>query len=266
MKSKIAEAIKMKYSPVAILWSDEKPEGALEFQEGRRGCVMALVASASKGRAAVARKETVGCAGGAIGLGLSDTFGETPGGIENFLSNGNPEFCKTEAGRMIAEKNPDVLKGEGYIKTPELAKRFTEELPKCMIPQKYVVYKPIEMLGEDEIPVGIIFLVNPDQLSGLVFLANYTKEGTDSVTIPMGAGCHQIGILLYQQAESDDPKAVVGLTDPSARMVTNNALGRDILSFAVPYKMYVEMENEVDNSFLRRHTWAVVMGDAKGNE
>ena len=30
-----SEAIKMKYSPVAILWTGERPEKALQFKEGR---------------------------------------------------------------------------------------------------------------------------------------------------------------------------------------------------------------------------------------
>lgn len=262
MVSKIAEAIKMKYAPVALLWADEKPEDAIEFVEGRRGCVMALVTAAAKGKTGAARKETVGCAGGEIGLGFSETFGQTPGGIEYFLSNGNPEFCATDAGKKIAENNPDMLKGEGYVKTPELARKFTEALPKRTIPTKYVVFKPLSLLTPEEKPIAVIFMVNPDQLSGLVFLANYAREGTDSVSIPMGAGCHQIAILAYNEAESDHPRAIVGLTDPSARMVTNKALGREILSFTVPYQMFMEMESEVDNSFLRRHTWAVVMGEA----
>lgn len=260
MKSKIAEAIKMKYEPVALLWTDTKPEGAFEFSEGKWGCVMALVSAAAKGKVSTAKKETIGCSGGQIGLGFSESFDQTPGGIEYFLSNGNPEFCQTEAGKKIAERNPDMLHGERYIKTPELARKFVEALPKQMIPAKYVVFKPLNLVTEDEKPVSIIFMVNPDQLSGLVFLANYASEETNNVIIPMGAGCHQIGILAYAEAESEHPKAIVGLTDPSARKITNKALGREILSFIVPYKMFVEMENEVDDSFLRLETWAAVMG------
>lgn len=39
MKSKIAEAVKLKTSPVAVLWSDDKPDNALQFKEGRWGAV-----------------------------------------------------------------------------------------------------------------------------------------------------------------------------------------------------------------------------------
>lgn len=261
MKSKIAEAIKMKYSPVAILWSDEKPEGSVEFKEGRWGCVIALVTSAAKGKVAVASRETVGCVGGGIGLGFSKSWERSPGGIEHFLSTGNPDFCNTEAGRKIAEQNPDVLKGERYIKTPELARKFTEALPTQVIPTKYVVFKPLELVAEDEKPVSVVFLVNPDQLSALVFLANYARETGDNVLAPMASGCQQMGILTYEQGGAENQKAIIGLTDPSARKVSNKAVGRDILSFSVPYAMFQEMEGNVEGSFLERDTWAEVSKD-----
>ena len=52
MKSKIAEAINLRYNPVAILFSNEKPEG-LQFKEGLWGCVVAMLKAAAKGRTAV---------------------------------------------------------------------------------------------------------------------------------------------------------------------------------------------------------------------
>lgn len=266
MQSKIREAIKMKYSPVALLWSDEKPEGAQEFVAGRWGCVMSLLTSAAKGRVSVASRETVGCGGGVSGLGFGSAYDHVPGGIENFLSNGNPEICNTEEGRRVAEARPDIQHGERYIKTPELARKFVESLPIVDIPNRYIVFKPIEQLSDDEVPKVIIFLVNPDQLSALVVLANYGRETVDNVTIPMGAGCHQIGIYAYKEAESSHPRAVIGLTDISARKITGRAVGRDILSFAVPFSFYNEMEDNVEGSFLQRDSWASVLEYAESKE
>lgn len=259
MNSRIAEAIRMKHSPVAVLWSDERPEGAVEFQVGRWGCVMSLLTTAAKGKVAVCARETVGCNGGISGVGFGTRYDDFPGGIEHFLSNGNPDLCKTEEGRAIAERMPDMVKGERYIKTPELARKFVDALPVREIPAKYVVFKPLERVAAGEEPKTVVFLVNPDQLSALIVLANYGRETNDNVIAPMGAGCHQIGILPHREAESERPRAVIGLTDLSARKITNRAVGKDILSFSVPYAMFREMEENADGSFLHRDTWAEVL-------
>jgi hypothetical protein len=132
------------------------------------------------------------------------------------------------------------------------------------IPSKYVVFKPLTNVdAEEETPEIVFFLAPPDELSALVILANYGREGTENVIIPYAAGCQTIGIYPYQEAKSDTPRAVVGLTDISARENLAKQLDRDLFSFAVPWKMFLEMEGYVDGSFLQRRTWKILSGENK---
>ncbi|MEW6216039.1 MAG: DUF169 domain-containing protein, partial [Nitrospirota bacterium] len=262
--SKIAKTLKLKYEPVAILWSDEKPEDAAQFKEGKWGCVMWMLASAAKGKTVVFDRKSYGCWGGGVGLGFGNLYLFFPGGIEcfyYFLSSGNKNF---ESGKKIAEDiekfgrkefAENFLKGERYIKSHELVKKFVEQLPMIDISKKYVVFKPLSKVDEKDEPVVIVFIVNPHQLSALIVLANYERESLDNVIIPMGAGCQQIGIFAYREAESENPRAVVGLTDLSARKNIRRQLGEDVFTFATPYKMFKEMERNVDGSFLEMQTW-----------
>ncbi|MFP3945669.1 MAG: DUF169 domain-containing protein [Archaeoglobaceae archaeon] len=263
MESKISRALKLKYEPVAILWSDEKSQKATQFKEGKWGCVMWKLASAAKGKTGVFDRYTFGCPGGGVGLGFGNQYENFMGGIEgfcHFLSCGNENTERKEIGEQIEkygckEAADNFLKGERYVKTPELVKKFLEKLPMRDIPYRYVVFKPLSKLDEDEQPVVIVFVVNPHQLSALIVLANYDREGINNVIAPMGAGCHQIGIFPYKEADSDNPRAVIGLTDLSARKNVRRQLGEDVLTFAVPYKMFKEMEENVEGSFVERDTW-----------
>jgi hypothetical protein len=101
----------------------------------------------------------------------------------------------------------------------------------------------------------VIFFADPDQLSALVILANYGRETNENVIIPYAAGCQTIGIYPYREAESDLPRAVVGLTDISARTAIRQQLGDHLMTFAVPMKMFKEMEANVAGSFLERRVW-----------
>jgi uncharacterized protein (DUF169 family) len=80
MKSSIAQAIQLQYQPVALLWSNEKPADAMQFLEGKWGCVMWLAVHAAKGKAAVANIKTFGCTGGGVGLGFGNQYENFPGG------------------------------------------------------------------------------------------------------------------------------------------------------------------------------------------
>jgi uncharacterized protein (DUF169 family) len=270
MESRIAEALNLKYGPVAIMWTDEKPEEAGQFKEGKWGCVMWMLARAAKGKTAVFTKDTYGCWGGGVGLGFGNQYLTFPGGIEcfyYFLSTGNEQW---EQGKETAEQIKDFvskdfledfLKGERYLKSPEMVKDFVDAMPMMEVPSKYVVFKPLsQVVPEKKQPEIVIFLAPPDQLAALVILANYGRQGTENVTIPYAAGCQTIGIFPYKEVQSENPRAVVGLTDISARENLRKQLGKDLLSFAVPWKMFLEMEGDVEGSFLQRRTWSILSG------
>jgi uncharacterized protein (DUF169 family) len=265
MKSKIAEAIALKYQPIALLWSDQKPAGAVQFQAGKWGCIMWLAASAVKGKVAVCDRKTFGCFGGGVGMGFGDQYLNFPGGKDcfcHFLSAGNRQW---EEGRQAAEKVKPFLReeaydnfvsGERYLKTPEQVHQFIKNLPITDIPAEFVIFKPLaEIEAEQETPKVIIFFADPDQLSTLVVLANYDRPDNLNVIIPYAAGCQTIGIYPYQEAKAERQRAVVGLTDLSARVYIRKQLADNLMTFAVPLAMFEEMERNVDGSFLERPTW-----------
>ncbi len=70
MHSRIADELKLRFDPVAVIFTDTKPEGAVEFKEGARGCVISLFGAAARGRTAAICRKTVGCLGGVVGLGF----------------------------------------------------------------------------------------------------------------------------------------------------------------------------------------------------
>ncbi len=271
MNSRIASILNLKYQPVALAWSDTKPEKAMEFKEGGWACVMFSFANAARGKTGVFSRTTFGCWGGGVGLGFGNRYVDFPGGEEcfhYFLSSGNKN---SEIGRAVGEQigqspgsgefHVDFMEGERYLKGPEETRAFVENLPIIDIPADYVVLKPLERVDKTTEDLKVItFLANPDQLSALVVLANHGRKSYDNVIIPFAAGCQAIGILPYAEIEREYPRGVVGLTDISARKAVRKLLGSDLFTFSMPLSLFREMEGNVDDSFLFRNTWKALTG------
>jgi len=110
--------------------------------------------------------------------------------------------------------------------------------------------------ADQEKPVSIVFFSDPDQFSAIGVLANYSFEGNNNVIFPFAVGCQAIGLYSYKEAESNNPKAIAGPMDLSARLFLRKQFGENIMSMAVPWKMFLEMEENVEGSFLQQHTWS----------
>ena len=199
-----------------------------------------------------------------MGLGFGNQYLSWTGGVDcfyGFLSTGNADVEDAKAlaegiartGRKAAAER--FMHGERYVQSPDLARRFVEALPMTDVPATYVIFKPFKDVREEETPVTIVALANSDQISAFVILANYGRGTSDNVIITSAAGCQSIGILPYRESMSDRPRAVIGLTDISARNYTRSTLGHEYMTFAVPFKMWKEMDANVKGSFLEKEAW-----------
>ncbi len=277
METKLSEALKLKFSPVVLTWSDELPDKAIQFAKEKQGCVMFLFSAAAKGKTAACGLGTFGCIGGGTGLGFGNAYMHFPGGPEcfcRFLSSGNaddPVGGKVGAamkGQASEKFVDDYLLGERYIKTPELTRKFLEALPVVEPQARYAVFLPlssplVEAPEYTRHPRIVTFVADPDQLSALIVLANFDREPGDNVIVPFAAGCQSIGIISLKEAGTPKPRAVMGLVDISARVNTRASLGRGYFTFSVPWERFIELDANVDTSFLRRHTWSTLMDNTK---
>lgn len=271
MQSEIVKALKMSTSPVAILWSDTAPADALQFKAGRWGCVASVFATvATRRKTGVFSRETYGCWGGGVGLGFGNQYKVFPGGVDGFcgfLSSGNHD---SETGRQIGagiaasggkQLADDFLHGERYLKSPEVTRQFLDALPMRDIPAKYVIVQPLEQCDPacDDIK-SVTFFAEPHALSALVILANHAGPGLENVAIPYAAACQVIGILAYRELEREHPRALVGITDISARKHVRGSLGPHIMSFTAPWPVFLRMEANVATAFFERETWPALHG------
>jgi uncharacterized protein (DUF169 family) len=244
MESKLIRALRLASSPVAVILTDRRPEHALQFKEHAFGCVASSLLAVARGRTAVFDRRTFGCPGGGTGLGFGDQYQQCAFAIEELLSTGG-----REAGARL-QRRSRMADGERFFKSPQQVRAWLGTLPFTEVPSTYVVMTPIEQTPEDEKPTLVMFLVNPDQLSALVVLSDYQHGSGDSVGARFGGACQSI-LFGYAEAQRAHPRGIIGFFDIAQRMHVD----RELLSFTVPFAMYLEMEASVEGSFLEMEDW-----------
>ena len=149
---------------------------------------------------------------------------------------------------------PNKVRGERYVKTPEMVQEIFDNTPTITAPAKYIVFKRWDKLDKKDDPQVVIFFAVPDVLSGLYTLTRFDETDPGAVQAPFGSGCAAIVQNPYLEQFSEHPHAILGMFDPSARV----SVPKDVLTLAIPMKKFVTMIDNMEESFLITEAWQKV--------
>jgi uncharacterized protein (DUF169 family) len=221
--------------PIYYFYTNQVREEDLKASLNQERCLIGNLKRVQDGYPFVYEAHTPGCAGGKRYSGFTQKLRPK---FEYFLSCGIP----------------GEIEGERYKKTPQLVEKYLENHPPFEAPGKYLVFKRLDKLNEAETPLAIIFFSTPDVLSGLFTLANYDRPDPHGVICPMGSGCASIIQYPYQEAQTENPRCILGMFDVSARPHVPEGK----LTFAMPIQRFEQMVANMDESFLITESWDAV--------
>lgn len=220
--------------PITFYYTDN-PENANFAKPKKWSCIICDLKDVREGRSLCFDKDSVNCRGAKRYLGYIQEMGPE---FRYFLS------CGIEG----------ELEGERNLKSPELVDDLMSLMPDFEAPARNVVFKRWDKLEKNDTPEVVIFFANPDMLSGLFTLCNFDEAEPNSVFCPFGSGCGSIAAYPYHEIKKERPRAVIGMFDVFARPCVNE----NILTFAVPFDRFIQMVNNMDESFLITDSWKKV--------
>jgi uncharacterized protein (DUF169 family) len=222
--------------PITFYYTNEEERIKPVEPDSVPRCLILAVSSVRNGTSLCFDAQSIRCFGGKRYLGFSQELAPE---FEHFLSCGIP----------------GKFQGERYKKSPELVNESLKYVPAFEAPAKFIVFKRWDMLEESDDPEVVIFFVKPDVLSGLCTLASFDEAEPNSVFAPHGSGCSSIVLYPYLERESNRPRAVIGMFDPTARP----HVPRNTLTFSAPMKRFSGMIDNIGESFLTTDTWGRVL-------
>ena len=221
--------------PVTFEVTDE--DRGVERAPAPRGwrCVVCDLARVRKGRSLVFGEDSLSCSGAKYYMGYVE---ERAPDFRFFLSCG-------KAG---------LVPGERYKKTPEIVDEMVKRGTFLPARGRHYLFRRWDSLKTEDHPDVVIFFARAEVIAGLFTLANYDRADPHAVICPFGSGCSAIIHHPLCESRAECPRAVLGMFDPSARP----CVPVDVLTMAIPMRMFVPMVDSMEESFLITGTWEKV--------
>ena len=257
MESYISNELGLKFAPIDLLKSDEKPSDAKGPKPGRGGCVMSFVAQTiAKRNTTCFGRENITCGGIATGFGWGDGFStqEDMDFQATFLSCGLESAPDKESYQKRLDRMPRVsemfIEGERIYADFDTAITNIKNRP-IYDEGQYVIFKALENLEDGEIPKSVIFTLNPLEMTALIQINSSFRTKDAYVLTPQASSCQSIGSFVFEQDESDDPKPILGSIDFAGKSKTRHFIPDEYLTLAMPWKLFLKLEDVSKKSLLQ---------------
>ena len=220
--------------PIAVFYADtlHEAEYVKKPEENPRGytCMFAQLAKVNRGEAVAFDRENLGCWGA----------------IENLF--GGP-FVEDATVRLLVEL-------EKFKANREQVLALNRINPKAEPTGRYVIFKPVELLAEDDEPAIFCIFAKPDVIAALHTLVSFDNTRIDNVIVPFGSGCEQSFKFAFSEAGKENPRAVLGGMDVAMR----GCMKQNLQTFSVAATTFYNMVGNMDKSFLNTYIWQGLKG------
>lgn len=208
-----------------VFWYSDEQKGETEKING---CFFKGMKTVRDGGIISLNAENIGCGGGKFYTG----FTQMPERVPTFVS--------------LKEK---------YKQTPEMVIDFIQQIGVPRTGNKYLHFARIDKVESLEEIEGVVFLANPDMLSGLTTWAFYDNNAADCVVSTFGSGCSAVVTQATIENRKGGKRTFLGFFDPSVRP----HFEADKLSYTIPMSRFKEMYETMRQSCLfDTHAWGKI--------
>lgn len=224
---KLAEVVTFSYPAVGWYFSPENIEDSYLFKKDRWVCMFMYWKSlfTKKRRLQFDGNADCACTGPVEFFGFQE--------LEN------------DDGKFIAET-------ERFKKDRNLARKYYHDSLKYIRPPKeaFLYAECLDSIDQNREIEVINLFPDPTGLANLTVLSYYDREtNMNDVMTPFASGCEGAFTIPFNEQLSEKPKCVLGFMDSLIRRF----IPKDMLLMAIPANRFLEMVNNIDESFLDKN-------------